>query len=186
MLSYRSKFLIRNLAKGFFFFVLLIIGYILLQKYTDFDAFLDYIGQWPFWVYMTYCVSEIVFGIIPPELFMIWSINSGLFDSYVLNVAFLAIISYSAGVLGYFIGHNFKNTQLFEKYLASHVTKYQKQLKRYGVFLIFVGAVTPVPFSAVCMLVGMANFKASRFLLIAATRFLRFAVYSYFVYHAQI
>ncbi|MBL3657734.1 YqaA family protein [Fulvivirga sediminis] len=185
-LSYESRFLIKNLVRGLLVLGLIIVAYIVLQKHTDFQEFLDYIGQWPFIVYMVYTISEVVFGIIPPELFMIWSINSGLFDSYVLNVAFLAAISYGAGVLGYFVGRRFKGTELFDRFLAKHVNQYHNLFRRFGGFLIFIGAVTPIPFSAVCMLVGMTRFKFGRFLLIATTRFLRFAVYSYIIYQAQI
>ena len=61
---------------------------------------------------------------------------------------------------------------------------YEEFFRRFGGFLIFVAAVTPLPYSAVCLLVGSVNFKFRNFLLISSTRFLRFAVYSYILWEA--
>ncbi|MTI23285.1 hypothetical protein E1176_19810 [Fulvivirga sp. RKSG066] len=176
----RTRFLIKNLLKGLLGLAVIIIIYTLLQKYAGFDVFMDYISQWPLIVYTVFIISEVVFGIIPPELFMIWSIKSGAFEAYALDVALLAIISFMAGVLGFFIGSYLKKAlpTFFEKY----VLKYKKTLKRYGGLLIFVGAVTPIPFSAVCMLVGSTHYPFGRFAIIASARFLRFAVYAFTIY----
>jgi membrane protein YqaA with SNARE-associated domain len=65
-----------------------------------------------------------------------------------------------------------------EKYLE----QYQDNLKRYGGYLVFVGAVTPVPFSATCMLAGSVDLPFKNFLLICITRIIRFAVYGWMVW----
>lgn len=184
--NYRSRFLLKNLLKGLIALTVIVISYILLQKYTSFDVFMSYIGRWPLVVYSVFILSEVIFGIIPPEFFMIWSIKNGAFEIYGLNVALLASISYLAGVLGYFIGTRLKDAGFLKKFFQRYIKRYRNTLNRYGGFLIFVGAVTPVPFSAICMLVGATNYNFSRFLLIAATRFLRFAAYSVVIYHANL
>ncbi len=186
MLNFRSRFLIKNLAKGFLALGIIIIAYILLQKYTGFEGFIDYIGQWPTLVYIVFTISEVVFGIIPPELFMIWSIKHGLFSSYMLNVLLLAVISYLAGVLGYSVGANASRIGWLEAALKRNVYRYSNTLNRFGGLLILVGAATPVPFSAICMLVGATNFPFFRFLLIATARFVRFIAYSAIIYQANI
>jgi len=183
-LSYRSRFLLRNLFKGLLGLVAIIVGYVIVQQHAGFDDFMEHIGQWPLLVYSVFVVSEVVFGIIPPELFMIWSVKNGLFESYFLNVALLAAISFGAGVLGYFVGSTLK--KMWPGFFGKYILRYKNTLNRYGGLLIFVGAVTPIPFSAICMLVGSTNFYFPKFLLIASARFLRFAVYSFTIYQFNI
>ncbi|HNP17355.1 MAG TPA: hypothetical protein PKL31_02885 [Fulvivirga sp.] len=179
----RSRILIKNLGKGILSLAVIIIGYYFVQKYTHFDQFLENISRWPLLVYGVFTASEVIFGIIPPELFMIWSIKHGIFETYVANVALLAIISYSAGVLGYYIGSQLRGVEFFKPIFDKYIRKYRNILNRYGGFLIIIGAITPVPFSAICMLVGATKFNFSRFLLISSTRFLRFAAYSVAIYY---
>lgn len=186
LFNYRSRFLLKNLLKGLMALTIIVVIYILLQKYTAFDSFMSYIGRWPVLVYLVFIFSEVVFGIIPPELFMIWSIKSGVFDTYAFDVALLAGISYAAGVFGYAIGARLKDFGPFKKVFQKYIKRYQNTLNRYGGFLIFVAAVTPVPFSAICMLMGATRYNFYRFLLIALVRFVRFAAYSVVIYQANI
>lgn len=181
----RTWFFVKNLLKGLLGLAVIIVLYNILQRYTNVDVFLDYLGNWPALVYIVFILSEVVFGIIPPELFMIWSLQNGLFSSYVLDVALLATISYIAGILGYYIGMHIVRFKWTAGFMNKNVLRYRNLLNRYGGFLIFVGAVTPVPFSAICMLVGSTNYSFRNFLLIALTRFLRFAVYGWVIWHAH-
>lgn len=178
LMSIRSRILIKNIAKGFLWLVGLLVLFYFFEEYTHFNEFLEHIAQWPIAVYSVFTASEIVFGIIPPEFFVKWSENHGLFDTYVANVAFLTVISFGAGVLGYYIGSNLRNVAFFKPIFDRYIRRYRNILNRYAGFLIVIGAITPVPFSAICMLVGATNFNFKRFLLFASTRFLRFAFYS--------
>ncbi|WP_155173478.1 VTT domain-containing protein [Fulvivirga kasyanovii] len=186
LFNYRSRFFLKNLMKGLMALTVIVVSYILLQKYTAVDAFMDYIGRWPLIVYTVFIFSEVVFGLIPPELFMIWSIKNGAFDIYALNVALLALISYLAGVLGYFVGARLKDLGPVRSIFQRYIKRYQNALNRYGGFLIIVAAITPVPFSAICMLMGATRYNFYRFLLIASVRFIRFAAYSTVIYQANI
>lgn len=186
LINYRSRFLIKNLLKGLFGLLLIVVGYILLQKFTSFDLLLERFGDAPFLIYSVFVVSEVVFGIIPPELFMIWSIKHGAFESYPLDIALLTSISMFAGILGYYLGTQFENIGFIKPIFNQYIRRYKNILNRYGGFFIFVGAITPIPFSAVCMLVGATGYPFKRFLLIASTRILRMTVYSYVIFQANI
>ncbi|TRX53678.1 hypothetical protein FNH22_20195 [Fulvivirga sp. M361] len=185
-LNYRIKFLLKNLFRGLLILALIVILYILLQLYTPFDGFIDYVGKWPFAVYLVFIISEVVLGIIPPELFMIWSIKHGIFNTYFLNILLLSGISFFAGVTGYFIGRHAVKIKWMQQFLEKYVLRYKNLLKRFGGILIVIGAVTPIPFSAICMVVGATNYKFSKFLLIACSRFIRFAAYSAVILQANI
>jgi len=184
----QSGFLVRNLLRGLAFFVVIVVVFYLMEGYIqdNFQSHIDDIRSNPGLLYGTYTLSEIVFGIIPPELFMmIWILDKIDVAGFVVNLSILASISYGAGVLGYFIGKNFSKTPFFQNRIREkYLKQYEKNLKKFGGFMVFVGAVTPIPFSATCMLAGSVNMRLKYFLLICLSRVLRFAVYGWMVWSA--
>ncbi|MEO1051528.1 MAG: VTT domain-containing protein [Bacteroidota bacterium] len=180
----KLNFLLRNLARGLLFFAILLSVFLLLNKQLDHEdvKWLDSINEKPGLVYLTYISSEVFFGIVPPEIYFLWSVDYGIFNSYILDIFLLATISFLAGVLGYMIGAYFNNTRLY-LFLRKRISfKYEEHLTKYGGYLIVVAALTPIPFSAICMLVGSARYPLGKFLYMASSRFLRFAVLSYVVW----
>jgi len=181
-----SGFLIRNLLRGLVFFFVIIVAFYFLEEFIQ-ENFKSHIGEIranPGILYGTYTLSEIIFGIIPPELFMmIWILDDIEVTGFVINLSILAVISYGAGVLGYYIGRNFSKTPFYQNRIREkYLKQYENKLKKFGGYLVFVGAVTPVPFSAMCMLAGSVNMNFKNFLLICISRVLRFAVYGWMVW----
>lgn len=181
----RSAFLFKNLLRGLISFFVLITLFILFEDYIQ-EVFYEHqavIRANAPLMYSIYTLSEIVFGILPPELFMlIWISSKITLINYCINLTYLTLISYAAGVLGYFIGKYFSKTSIYKRIGEKYMKPYEGQLKRFGGYLVFVGAVTPVPFSATCMLAGSINYPFNTFLLICITRILRFAVYGWMVW----
>jgi len=184
----QSGFLVRNLLRGLAFFVFIVVAFYLMESYIqeNFQSHIEDIRANPGLLYGTYTLSEIVFGIIPPELFMmIWILDKIDVAGFVVNLSILTVISYGAGVLGYFIGKNFSKTPFYQNRIREkYLKQYEKNLKKFGGFMVFVGAVTPIPFSATCMLAGSVNMRLKYFLLICLSRVLRFAVYGWLVWSA--
>jgi membrane protein YqaA with SNARE-associated domain len=182
----QAGFLLKNLFRGLLFFAVIITAFILLEEYIqdNFKSHIDDIRANPALLYGIYTVSEIVFGILPPELFMmIWILDNISIEGFIINLTILTVISYAAGILGYWIGKNFSKTKLYqERIREKYLKQYEKQLKKFGGYLVFVGAVTPVPFSATCMMAGSVNMNFRNFLLICITRVLRFALYGWMVW----
>jgi|SRR5690606_21334667 len=181
----KSGFLFRNLLRGLIWFALIITGFILVEDYLqeNFKHTIEAVYDKPLILYSVFFASEVFFGLIPPELFMlVWILHKIPLSDYVTGLSFLTIISFGAGVIGYFIGKNFSRTSLYKRFSERYLQQYETQLKRYGGYLVFVGAVTPVPFSATCMLAGSVGFRFRDFILICITRVLRFAVYGWMVW----
>lgn len=182
----RSSFLLKNLVRGLIGFFILIALFIYFEDVIQ-ELFIEHEkvirANTPL-MYGVYTLSEIVFGILPPELFMlIWISSKVSASEYVLGLVNLAVISYGAGVLGYFFGKFFSKTALYKRLGERYIQPYEKQLKRFGGYLLFVGAVTPVPFSAICMLTGSIHFPFKTFLLICISRIFRFAFYGWMVWY---
>lgn len=140
------------------------------------------LGQWPIMIYLTFSLSELIFGLIPPELFIIWVIDHGVFQQFLPDVLLLAIISYLSGLVGYSLGKASRNWQFMKSLMERYVYKYNDYYRKYGGFLVVIGAMTPLPFSAVCMLMGASSYPYGRFLLLASIRFIRFALYAWVIW----
>ncbi|HMP99866.1 MAG TPA: hypothetical protein PKC24_08800 [Cyclobacteriaceae bacterium] len=181
----KSGFLFRNLLKGLLWFIVIITVFILVEDYVqeNFQTRIIALQNKPLLLYLVFFISEVVFGIVPPEFFMmVWILQKVSIPDYILSLSFLTILSYISGVIGYFIGKNFSKTEVYKKLHMKFLYQYDHPLLKYGGYLVFVGAVSPLPFSAVCMLAGSVNFNYRNFLLISVARILRFAVYGYLVW----
>jgi membrane protein YqaA with SNARE-associated domain len=182
----RSGFLLRNLAIGFLWFVLIISGYILVEDYvqTNFHSYISAIRGNQLVFFGLFTLSEIFFGLIPPEVFMMISMLHDIsLTGFVINLVVYAFISYGAGVLGYGFGKSFSKTRLFGRVRDRYFQGYEARLARFGLYLVFVGAITPVPFSATCMLAGSFELPFHRFVLISTTRLIRFGAYGWMVWN---
>ncbi|HQQ96252.1 MAG TPA: VTT domain-containing protein [Cyclobacteriaceae bacterium] len=181
----RSSFLWKNLLRGLIWFGVILTAYILASEDIKvYQEEINSIGDRLPLLLGIFTVSEIVFGILPPELFMLIWQSKGILSEYVINLTYLTLISYAAGVLGYYIGHFFSKTDVYRRINDRYLKQYDSQLKKFGLYIVLVGAVTPVPFSATCMLAGSVNLPIRSFLLICISRIIRFAAYGWAVWAA--
>lgn len=149
------------------------------------DAWIEQFYARPEIIYLIYGASEFFFGIIPPEFFMIWAINKADTLHYFLNLAFFAGVSYLMGYLAFLIGRFFYKNKTFKYWKRKLLKDSSAQVNKYGIFLIAVAALTPLPWAAVSLLVGSAGYPSKRFLKYALFRFLRFAVYGYIIFQTH-
>jgi len=187
-LSSRMHFLIKNGLRGIAWLALLLLAYFFFEKIVisrDPDIWVERFYARPIVIYLIYVASEFFIGILPPELFMIWAFNKGSTLHYIFNVAFFASISYGLGFLTFLIGQYLHKRVSFRYIRIKYLKNSWPQLKKYGIFLIIVAALTPIPWSATCLLVGSAGYPAERFLRYALFRILRFAVYGYIVFQTH-
>jgi len=181
----KSSFLWKNLLRGLAWFALILTAYILAaEEIAIYESEINAVGDRLPLLLGIFTISEIVFGIIPPELFMLIWQSKGVLSEYVLNLAYLTVISYVAGVIGYYIGKFFSKTPTYLRLHERYLKQYDSRLKRFGLYLVLVGAVTPVPFSAMCMLAGSVHTPIDKFLLICISRIIRFAGYGWAVWAA--
>jgi membrane protein DedA with SNARE-associated domain len=181
----KSGFLFKNLLRGLVWFAVIIFAFIYLEEYLleNFKSNIEALHRNPIGLFSIFFVSEVIFGLVPPEIFMaIWTLNKITLSGYVVNLMILSGLSWIAGLIGFYVGKNFSKTRLYRKLFGKYLIQYKRQLKKYGGFLVFVGAVTPLPFSATCMLAGSVELATRDFLLISIARVLRFAVYGWMMW----
>jgi len=184
----RARFFLINLGRGLIWFSLIVAAYLLFIKLgynKNPEVWLERLYSEPLWIYLIYFASEFFFGIIPPEFFMLWALHKAGTAQYFLHVAFFAIVSYAAGYAMFLIGR-FLNRRLYFRFLQrKFFSKLFPQVRKYGIFLIVVAAATPLPYSAISLVVGSSGYPMRNYLLAALSRILRFAVYGYIIYQSH-
>ncbi|MEP3836934.1 MAG: VTT domain-containing protein [Algibacter sp.] len=125
-------------------------------------------------------VSETLLGLVPPEIFIAWA---GKMYSPWLYLSLLAILSYSGGLVSYWMGRSITKMPSVHNYLETKMEKQLKNSKKWGGFLIMVGAVLPLPFSIACLTAGIIEFSFHNVMLYGALRFVRFAIYGAIIFN---
>ncbi len=187
-LSPRMQFLLKNGLRGLAWLAVILLAYVFFENILISNAPDEWVEKFyarPLVIYLIYFGSEFFFGIIPPELFMIWALKKGGVINYTLTVAMFAVASYALGYVTFLIGQFLYKKITFRYIRIKYLNKSWPQLKKYGIFLIIVAAVTPLPWSAICLLVGSAGYPSGRFLRYALFRLLRYAVYGFIIFQTH-
>jgi membrane protein YqaA with SNARE-associated domain len=124
-------------------------------------------------------VSETLLGLIPPDLFIVWAKQ---FSSPYAMVTILAVLSYLAGLLAYYLGVRLVALEKLRQYI--HV-KFQKQfamLRSWGGLIIVIAALLPLPFSTMCLGAGMLKFSFRVLAILGVFRIARFFIYAGVLY----
>jgi hypothetical protein len=183
----RLYFFLNNLIRGIAFFAVAIVFYKIIFRFIDFESLsgtisLDFSTSF---VIVLFFFSELIFGIIPPEIFMIWVIKSKALEIYPYYVILFAVLSYCAGVFAFLFGKYLHKTWLYETMKKYIIGKYERKINAYGWLIIVVAAITPLPFSATCAVVGAIGFGKRKFLYYSLARFIRYTIYGSMIYLAH-
>lgn len=136
----------------------------------------------PAWgVLSFFFVSETLLGLIPPEIFIAWA---GKMYSPWFFLGLLAVLSYAGGLLAYWMGRTITKIPSVHDYLEVKMEKQLKNSKKWGGFLIVVGALLPLPFSISCIAAGIIKFPFRAVIFYGSLRLLRFVIYGLVIFHA--
>ncbi len=190
-----KDYFIRLRNKGFFTYVgknilLIVLAYALIIFFTfligkyliDFEAlFGGVIAQFPDnIVLLLFFVSESFTGMIPVDLFVVWTLK---FEHPMPYLALLGIISYSGGVISYGIGLGISRLPRVKAYTERKLHNYTDFVRMWGASFIVFAAIFPfTPFSLVVITVSMLKYPFRLFLLFALTRMVRFVLQGAFFF----
>lgn len=182
------KFILQNLLKGIVWLTAILAIYIIFKKYVNinFLSWLEPVFGNEKLMYLIFLVSEIVIGIIPPEVFFIWALRFDVLSQYIFVISVLAITSYLAGIIGYFIGRYLTNTLIYRYLRRRFMKKMESRLQQFGLYLIIIASLTPVPFSGVAMMVGSVKYPFVKYFLFSLFRFLRFGIYAWIFWESRL
>ena len=133
-----------------------------------------------FVVLILFTLSETFFGVIPPEVFMLWA---GEKIPFFLYISLLAFLSYFAGILAYFIGVYITSLPRVMNYLENKISKYVGFLRSWGAIMIIAGAILPIPYASVSMAAGLIKYPLNNYLAYGLIRIIRYYAYGYLLFY---
>ena len=187
-ISWKESFIkLRN--KGFFRYVgrsvlLIVLVYLvviaivfLMGKYViDFNAFFGGIIERLSnkFVILLFFLSESITGMIPVDLFVIWTQK---FESPIIWLALLGILSYTGGVISYGIGLWIARRPRIKAFTERQLKGYISFVRKWGGAFIIIAALFPfTPFSLVVIALTLFHYPFRNFLLFALARLVRFVL----------
>ncbi len=172
-------FVWESLKKAFFPIAAIVVGLLLFNKYVyNINDGLEQMTETfsRLGVIITFFISEILLGLLPPEIFIAWTKKT---EDPIINLSIIAILSYVGGLITYFIGKATLRISSVKEYLEVKMAKNLKNTKKWGGILILVGALLPLPFSIACLTAGMIKYPFKNVVGFGVFRLVRFAIYGW-------
>lgn len=158
-------------------YLLIMIPAVLAGKYLiDFNAIFIFITERfsDMLVFTVFFISESFMGMIPPDLFVIWATK---FDSPLLIMTILGVLSYIGGAISYFIGYWLLKNKRIKAYSERVLDKYMILVRKWGGAFIIISALFPFsPFSLVVIAASIFKYPFRMFLLFGLSRIARFVI----------
>lgn len=171
-------FLLNTLLKVAIGLGALVVVLIIVEKHVvSLDVLMGLMmDRFPPWaILLTFFVAESILGLLPPDLFIIWSQQ---FDQPWQMITIVGAVSTSGGIMAYLLGKWLLGWTRFRVYLEQRFAKYLVMLNKWGPLLVLLAALTPLPYGAICTLAGLIGMRLPLFLAYNLARFFRFFLYA--------
>lgn len=176
------SFVGKSVLKALPYIILVVIGIVVVNKFFDLNQVLTNLTETlpVYGVLIFFFVSETILGLVPPELFIAWA---GKLSSPWGYLSALAVLSYLGGLLTYYLGVVITRIPRVHRYLEEKMAKQLKNSKKWGGFLIVVGALLPLPFSISCLAAGIIKYPFKSVVTFGSLRLLRFLIYGLVIFN---
>ncbi len=166
------------LIYGVFLLIIYLIGKYLVNFESFFDGLLSQISNQ--FVLLLFFISESFMGMIPVDLFVIWTQK---FERPLHYLALLGILSYAGGVISYGIGKWISGRPKIKLFTERRLVNYIDLVQKWGGAFIVIAALFPfTPFSLVVIAVTLFRYPFRLFLLFALARLVRFVLQGIFFF----
>lgn len=160
----------------------ILLGLILFERFTPGISF--YFAKYSLIVsheivLAVFFVSETILGLVPPDLFIVWAKQ---FTNPYAVVLLLAALSYSAGLVAYYMGIKLGAIEKVSNIINIKFATQFKMLRSWGGLIIVIAALLPLPYSTMCLGAGMLKYSLKALLLLGLFRFVRFFAYAAVLY----
>jgi membrane protein YqaA with SNARE-associated domain len=130
-------------------------------------------------------VSDAIVSPIPPEAAFLVILKSDLSERAWLYVTLLGCASIAAGQVAWLGGRLVGGTRAARWVLVKVYRRHRGLVMTYGHIAVVLGALTPLPYSAICWSAGMLRVGWLRFTLATTLRLPRFLVYFFVIAQAE-
>ena len=155
-----------------FILIVFLIGRYLVDYNRLFTVVLESLSD--HFVLALFFVSESFLGLVPVDLFVVWTQK---FTHPLPYLALLGFQSYSGGIISYGIGTWISGQPRIKVYSERNLRQYMDFARRWGGAFIIIAAILPfTPFSMVVIALALLKYPFKYFLLFALSRLVRFII----------
>jgi membrane protein YqaA with SNARE-associated domain len=177
--SGRYRFIGQNLWKLVISIIVLGVVVGLVNHFLiDIDVLMEGLfSHFSIWGILTvFFASESFLGLLPPDLFIFWTAT---LSAPWLMIGLLALLSYGGGVVSFYLGRNLQRFPSISNWVHFKFRKQALTFNKFGGLLIFVAALTPLPFSPVSLIAGAVDYPFASYWKMALSRIIRFFLYGF-------
>ena len=175
------EFVLLALKNAFPYIVGFIAAIVTLNQFVDINLTLERVTQLlpVYGVLGFFFVSETILGLVPPEIFIALSGNMPRPWQY---LSILGLLSYSGGLMAYWLGKCITTMPTVHNYLEVKMAKQLRNSKKWGGILIVIGAILPLPFAVSCMTAGIINYPFKSVMYYGSLRIFRIFAYGFVIF----
>lgn len=133
-------------------------------------------------ILVSFGVSESFLGLLPPDLYLVWA---GTMEHPYIMAGVLGLLSYIGGIISFGQGRLLFRVPKIKGMLQNKYQKQWRNFHKYGGLLVALGALTPLPYAAICIIAGMGGYSFRFFVLLSITRILRFFLYALVLFNVM-
>ncbi len=178
---YRNRGFFDYVGKSIFWIVVLYTLFILIVFFTGkylvdynriFILVLERLSDIP--VLILFFVSESFLGLVPVDLFVLWTQK---FPAPVIYLTLLGVLSFTGAIISYGIGRWISGMPRIKAYSERNLKKYIDLARKWGGAFIIIAALFPfTPFSMVVIALALLKYPFRPFILFALSRLVRFVI----------
>lgn len=153
----------------------IVIPLVLIGKYfIDVTAIFNYFTELlpDTLIFILFIVSESTLGMIPPDIFVIWSAK---FNNSFLLMTIFGLLSYGGGIVAYYIGRWLSGRKKIKRYTEEALNKYINLARKWGGAFIIIAALFPFsPFPLVVIALSLLKYPIKLYLIYGISRIFRY------------
>lgn len=179
----------KHFWRGLVFLVILALIIFLLA--LSFEPQIRSVANWlaehfGFWgLALTVFISDMIISPLPPDAALFFIGQSSMHTQWFIWVPLLGAVSSAAGIGGWMIGRWLQHLKFFRKIVATFSREHRGSIKRFGFWMVVIGALTPLPFSLTCWLSGIFKLPLKTFFIAALARVPRFVIYYWAIFYSN-
>ncbi len=178
----------KHLLRGALFMIALIIFIFVIA--LSFEPQIKVAADWltfkfGFWgLALIVFLSDMIISPIPPDAALFFIGKSYLHEQWYFYVPFLGLVSSLAGVMGWLIGGRLQHLKVVKVWISSFVKEHHDSVRRFGFWMVVLGALTPLPFSITCWVAGIFQLEFKRFFIASLFRIPRFVLFYWAIFYS--
>ena len=129
-------------------------------------------------------IADLIISPVPPDAILFFISKSSMHEQWFILVPILGIVSTGAGICGWFIGRRLQHISYVKRFINYFGDEHRASIKRFGFWMVILGALTPLPFSLTCWLAGIFKLPFKTFIVACLFRIPRFVVYYWAIFYS--